>query len=149
MAERYFESSRESDLEYHILRLYSKLRGFSAYDARLSYLDYVNSWPIYGATFFNVEPEDASKLNSKQVIMAINRQGVLLIHPETQEFLANYDFRYSILSWGFAESSFAIVTGVEQNSVKLFFKTDQGKYMNELFDVYVKEIQDDEEDDSP
>ena len=47
-----------TELEEHVLKLYSKLNGYSQQEARLSYLDYVKSWKIYGSSYYFAEPQN-------------------------------------------------------------------------------------------
>jgi len=43
------ESSNAESVESSIMKLYAKLTGYSQQEARLSYLDYVKSWKIFGS----------------------------------------------------------------------------------------------------
>lgn len=43
------------EISQKIIAKYSKLSGISQLEAKHSYLDYVQEWPLYGATLFIVE----------------------------------------------------------------------------------------------
>ena len=58
LASKYMETTSATELEEHVLKLYSKLNGYSQEEARLSYLDYVKSWKIYGSSYYFAEPQN-------------------------------------------------------------------------------------------
>jgi hypothetical protein len=64
-----------------IMTKYTKVSGFSAQEARLNYLDYVQEWVFYGATFFVVEQRQFKDYPSP-LTLGITCEGVLLMHPE-------------------------------------------------------------------
>jgi hypothetical protein len=47
---RTLEVQDPDELEQSVLRLYAKLHGYTQAEARLSYLDFVRAWKIYGST---------------------------------------------------------------------------------------------------
>jgi hypothetical protein len=53
---KYLNKGREKELQERIEKVYEKLKGYSAQEAKLSYLDLVKSWEIYGAAYFFVSP---------------------------------------------------------------------------------------------
>ena len=58
LASKYMDTTSATELEEHVLKLYSKLNGYSQQEARLSYLDYVKSWKIYGSSYYFAEPQN-------------------------------------------------------------------------------------------
>lgn len=79
-------------LQAQLLTFYAKLDGYSQNDARLSYLDYVKSWKIYGSTFFFAEPKQNRDFPA-EVVLAINAKGILVVDPASHDFLQ--EFLYS------------------------------------------------------
>ena len=69
--------------ESQIIALYSKLAGYSKAEARLSYLDYVRSWKIYGSTYFFAQPQSGSL--PREVVLAVNSRGILIIDSHSKE----------------------------------------------------------------
>jgi hypothetical protein len=122
--------------EMKILAKYKCLKGFTMLDAKLNYLDYVQEWTFYGATFFEVEQRQFKDYPSP-LTLGINCEGVLLMHPEKQTVLENYQFT-DIVTWGHSDEKFIVVVGNILQQRKLIFKTNDGKHMNHLIHDYVK-----------
>ncbi|KAH8095501.1 hypothetical protein JL720_2804 [Aureococcus anophagefferens] len=86
-------------------------------EARLSYLDYVKSWKIYGSSYYFAEPKQNRDFPS-EVVLAINAKGILVVDPDTKEFLQEYPY----------------------SQTKVYFKTEQGKEMNVMVRAYVEAL---------
>jgi hypothetical protein len=122
--------------EVKILAKYQKVADFTSLDAKLNYLDYVQEWTFYGATFFTVEQRQFKDYPSP-LTLGINCEGVLLMHPEKKTVLENYHFT-DIVTWGHSDEKFIVVVGNIVQQRKLIFKTNDGKHMNHLIHDYVK-----------
>jgi len=122
--------------EQMILAKYAKVSGFTSLEAKLNYLDYVQEWTFYGSTFFMVEQRQFKDYPSP-LILGINCEGVLLMHPEKKTVLENYGFT-DIVTWGHSDEKFIIVVGNIVQQRKLIFKTAHGQEMNHLIHDYVK-----------
>mmetsp|Transcript_24752 Transcript_24752/g.72588 ORF Transcript_24752/g.72588 Transcript_24752/m.72588 type:complete len:799 (-) Transcript_24752:82-2478(-) len=138
LAEKYIEASSEPELEHQVLQLYVKLNGYSQQEARLSYLDYVKSWKIYGSSYYFAEPQNNRDF-PPEVVLAINAKSILVVDPESKEFLKEYPYS-QVLTWGHSQNSFVVVLGPYAKQVKIYFKTDQGKEMNTVVRSYVEHI---------
>ena len=125
-----------NDLRSQLLTLYGKLKGYSQQEARLSYLDYVKAWKIYGSTYFLVEPRQNRDFPNN-VVLAINAKGILVVDPDSKEFLQEFPYAH-LVTWGHSSNSFVIVTGSAVNQVKAYFATEQGKEMNSMVHAYVE-----------
>ncbi|CAM9360042.1 unnamed protein product, partial [Ectocarpus fasciculatus] len=138
LAKKFYRQSKakEEELEASLLNLYSKLSGYSQVEARLSYLDYVNSWKVYGCWFFLAEPVNNKEL-PPHVVLAIGAKGILVVDASNKEYSAEYDYP-NIVTWGSSANSFVVVTGTATRQTKLYFKTGQGKEMNGLLRSYVE-----------
>ena len=137
----YRQNQRESDLEFQIYRLYKKLRGYSQHDARLSYLDYCQTWKYYGSHFFDVE--SVNKNMPDGVVLAINKKGLIVIDKNTRETVSSYELNKNIVSWGVSASSFILLVGSTRSAVidtdsaeKVYFKTPNGQHIHELLEYY-------------
>jgi len=119
-----------------ILAKYQKVSGFTSQEAKLNYLDYVQEWTFYGATFFSVEQRQFKDYPSP-LTLGITCEGVLLMHPEKKNVLENYQYT-DIVTWGHSDEKFIIVVGNIVQQRKLIFKTVDGKAMNHLIHDYVK-----------
>jgi len=128
--------NKVKEWECKILSKYQKVTDFTALDAKLNYLDYVQEWTFYGATFFTVEQRQFREYPSP-LTLGINCEGVLLMHPENKTVLENYQFT-DIVTWGHSDEKFIVVVGNILQQRKLIFKTSDGKHMNHLIHDYVK-----------
>jgi hypothetical protein len=133
---RLIEQKTPLEYEEQIYKLYKKLIGYAQMEARLSYLDYVKSWKIYGSTFFFAEPQNNKDL-PRECVLAVNNKGILVVDPSTKEFLAEYEYS-NVVTWGHSLNSFVIVTGSTNRQIKMYFKTDQGKEINNMVRCYVE-----------
>ena len=103
--------AREQEMEDMVLKVWQTLsgKGYTSRDAKVNYLDYIKAWKIYGSTYFVVEPQNSRDF-PKEVVLAINAQRVLIVHPQSQEFLAEYPYN-EVVTWGQSSKSFVLVTG--------------------------------------
>jgi len=125
-----------NEWEQKILAKFAKVSGFTSLEAKLNYLDYVQEWTFYGATFFTVEQRQFKDYPSP-LTLGINCEGVLLMHPEKKTVLENYAYT-DIVTWGHSDEKFIVVVGNIVQQRKLIFKTTEGKAMNHLIHDYVK-----------
>uniref|UniRef100_A0A7R9UDD6 FERM domain-containing protein n=1 Tax=Pinguiococcus pyrenoidosus TaxID=172671 RepID=A0A7R9UDD6_9STRA len=138
IAKKYLEEKGEDVLEDSITKLYQKLTGYSKREARLSYLDYVKAWKIYGSAYFFAEPQSNREFPSA-VVLAINSKGILVVDPDTKDYLAEYTYN-NVVTWGHSQNSFVVVTGNITRRVKVYFRTEQGKEMNSIVRAYVEKL---------
>ena len=73
------------------------------------------------------------------IVLAINSKGILIVDPDTKEFLAEYTYK-DVVTWGHSSNSFVVVTGGVQRQSKVYFKTDQGKEINSIVKAYVERV---------
>lgn len=135
-ADRVVANKREDELGRKLLTLRAKLSGYSSIEARLSYLDYVRSWKIYGSTYFVAEPKQNRQVLS-QIILAVNVRGIMVIDPETNGFQQEYPYS-KIITWGYSPTSFVVVTGDAIKQAKNYFKTDHGREISFMVKSYVQ-----------
>jgi hypothetical protein len=69
---------RSSEMSQKIITKYAKLTGVSTQEAKLSYLDYVQEWPLYGAAFITVEV--CCLLSRILIFLAKTTQGLSSFH---------------------------------------------------------------------
>jgi hypothetical protein len=121
--------AREDEMESKVMEVWKTLsgKGYTSRDAKQNYLDYIKAWKIYGSTYFVVEPQNSRDF-PKEVVLAINAQRVLIVHPQSQEFLAEYPYN-EVVTWGQSSKSFVLVTGNLVRQQKVYFRTEQGKDM--------------------
>ena len=140
---KYLKGDRGAELEESIIKIYQKLKGYSAMEAKLNYLDYVKSWKIYGSAYFFVEPQNSRDF-PQDVVLAINAKGILVVDPDTKDFLAEYPYS-EVVTWGHSAQTFVLVVGNLIRQTKIYFRTDQGVEMNSLVHAYVNKLLDREQ----
>lgn len=129
-------SVQRAEWEQKIISKYEKVRGFTPMEAKLNYLDYVQDWPVYGVTYFEVQQRQFKDYPSP-LLLGITCEGALLMHPETKAILDNY--RYTdIVTWGHSDEKFILVVGNVVQQRKIVFKTEKGAQVNTLVHDYVK-----------
>eukprot|EP01029_Cantina_marsupialis_P011270 TRINITY_DN251_c0_g1_i2.p1 TRINITY_DN251_c0_g1~~TRINITY_DN251_c0_g1_i2.p1 ORF type:complete len:848 (-),score=351.01 TRINITY_DN251_c0_g1_i2:687-2867(-) len=138
LPEKLQDSERAMEVTMQIMRYHTKLKGIDKNEAQQSYLDYVKQWKIYGSSFFFVEPQMSTEFPD-EVFLAVNPSGILIINPETKETLATYPYS-ELPTWGHSASSFVLHVGNLLQQSKLYFKTEQGKDINELIHAYVEHL---------
>lgn len=55
----------------------------SAEDAKINFLKIIYRWPTFGSAFFEVKQTTEPNF-PEQLLIAINKSGVCLIHPQTK-----------------------------------------------------------------
>jgi len=135
---KYYDDSIVDQLKAAITDTYKLVKGYDRHEAMNNYLDYVRAWKIYGSSYYFAEPQ-ANRDLPKDVVLAINAKGVLVVDPSTKDFLSDYPYS-EIVTWGHSATTFVLVVGnlVRQN--KLYFKTDRGTEMNNLVHAYVNKL---------
>lgn len=120
-------------LEQKALNLYKGLQGFSKDEIRLAYFAFINSWKVYGASFYIVSGQVNSTFTN--IILSISINSILLIDPITQCYIVEYQYK-DIFSWGHSFDAFVLILGTKTAQIKSHFKTLQGKDIDSLVYVY-------------
>lgn len=76
------KAASASDWRRNILAEYSSAKLGSA-DAKTAFLKILSKWPTFGSTFFEVK-QTTVKAYPEICLIAINRNGVNIIHPHTK-----------------------------------------------------------------
>lgn len=71
------------------------------------------------------------------LILGVNCDAVMLIHPDKQNVLEIFPFTTTLITWGHSDEKFFLVTGDIQSQKKLIFRTVHGKEINQLVHEYV------------
>ena len=66
-----------------IVRSYNQDSGMSPEDAKVAFLKIIYRWPTFGSAFFEVK-QTTDPNYPELLLVAINKQGVSLIHPQTK-----------------------------------------------------------------
>ncbi len=151
-----------SEVETRIIALYKKLQHVSSEHATQLFLSYIQTWKLYGTKYFHVKGQQiatASNSNAtpthpphhphyyqqqqnntssseKQLILAITLHSVIIIDVMTYHFLADYHYE-QIYSCGHTFESFVLIIGTKANQVKSYYRTTQGKEIEEILRIYL------------
>ena len=72
-----------ADWKREILKSFNKDSGMSPEDAKIAFLKVIFRWPTFGSAFFEVK-QTTDPNYPEMLLVAINKQGVSLIHPQTK-----------------------------------------------------------------
>ena len=126
-----------ASLEQRILKLYGKLKGYSAEDSRRAYVSTCRAIPVYGAAYFEAKPKTTEY--PSQVVLAVTATSLLVVDPSSRAVLKSFSYG-SVVTWGHSSSSFVVVEGDEVSHTKVQFATPHGREMNDLIRAYVEAL---------
>lgn len=135
--------------------------GMSSEDAKQNFLKIIYRWPTFGSAFFEVK-QTTDPSYPELLLIAINKQGVSLIHPQTKvasyKMLKNSIFKYVILigplcfvakeilvthpftkisNWSSGNTYFHMTIGNLVRGSKLLCETSLGYKMDDLLTSYI------------
>ncbi|XP_052216841.1 myosin-VIIa-like isoform X3 [Dreissena polymorpha] len=104
-------------------------------DAKVAFLKMLSKWQTYGSVFFEVR-QRSTKTYPKDLIVAVNHNGVGLVDTASKEVLVMHSFD-KIPNWAFDEHSFTLVIGEGSSTSKIYMETTVGHNMDDLIMSYV------------
>uniref|UniRef100_A0ACB8F9R9 Unconventional myosin-VIIb n=1 Tax=Sphaerodactylus townsendi TaxID=933632 RepID=A0ACB8F9R9_9SAUR len=104
-------------------------------EAKTAFLKYISRWPTFGSAFFEVKQTSEPSFPDI-VLIAVNKQGVSLIHPKTKEILTVYPFN-KISNWSSGSTYFHMTIGNLVRGSRLLCETSLGYKMDDLLTSYV------------
>ncbi|XP_052784094.1 myosin-VIIa-like isoform X2 [Mya arenaria] len=107
-------------------------------DAKVAFLKGISKFQTYGSVFFEVR-QRSTKTYPKQLLIAVNHNGVGLIDAITKELLVMHSFD-KVPNWAFDEYSFTLVIGEGSSISKIYMETSVGHNMDDLIMTYVAYI---------
>ncbi|XP_077717373.1 unconventional myosin-VIIb isoform X4 [Canis aureus] len=105
----------------NILLAYDKHKDKTVEEAKVAFLKGICRWPTFGSAFFEVK-QTSEPSYPDIILIAINRHGVLLIHPKTKELLTTYPFT-KISSWSSGSTYFHMALGSLARGSRLLCET--------------------------
>ncbi|ELK26098.1 Myosin-VIIb [Myotis davidii] len=121
-----------------ILLAYDQHRDKTVEEAKVAFLKWICRWPTFGSAFFEVK-QTSEPSYPDIILIAINRHGVLLIHPKSKELLTTYPFT-KIASWSSGSTYFHMVLGSLGRGSRLLCETSLGYKMDDLLTSYVQQL---------
>ncbi|XP_058809187.1 myosin-VIIa-like [Phymastichus coffea] len=122
-----------------IVAAHSHYKGLTQDDAKERFLQQVYQWPTFGSAFFDVRQTMETRF-PELITLAINKNGVSIIHPLTKEILALYGFS-DITNWSSDDTYFHMTIGGFINGCKLLCETTLGYKMDDLISSYIDFLQ--------
>lgn len=104
-----------------ITQAYSVDAGKKPDEAKIAFLKLLYKWPTFGSAFFEVK-QSTEKNFPEILLIAINKHGVNLIHPQTKEILATHPFT-KISNWSSGNTYFHMTIGNLVRGSKLLCET--------------------------
>ncbi|ODM92321.1 Myosin-VIIa, partial [Orchesella cincta] len=101
-------------------------------DAKQNFLKRIYRWPTFGSAFFEVKQTSDTSF-PELLLIAINKQGVSFIHPQTKEILVTYPFT-KVSNWSSENTYFRMTIG---NDLTFLCETSLGYKMDEMLTSYI------------
>jgi myosin-7 len=118
-----------------IVRSYNQDAGMSPEEAKVAFLKIIYRWPTFGSAFFEVK-QTTDPNYPELLLIAINKQGVSLIHPQTKDVLVTHPFT-RISNWSSGNTYFHMTIGNLVRGSKLLCETSLGYKMDDLLTSYI------------
>lgn len=123
------------DWKRSIISHYNREAGRSIEEAKVEFLKIIYKWPTFGSAFFEVK--QTTEPNYPEILLiAINKNGVNLINPQTKDILATHPFT-KISNWSSGNTYFHMTIGNLVRGSKLLCETSLGYKMDDLLTSYI------------
>lgn len=123
------------DWKREIVKCYNQDSGMGPEDAKVAFLKIIYRWPTFGSAFFEVK-QTTDPNYPDLLLVAINKQGVSLIHPNTKDVLVTHPFT-RISNWSSGNTYFHMTIGNLVRGSKLLCETSLGYKMDDLLTSYI------------
>ncbi|GBP20574.1 Myosin-VIIa [Eumeta japonica] len=124
-----------TDWKRAIVAAYNQDAGVTPEDAKITFLKVIYRWPTFGSAFFEVK-QTTEPNYPELLLIAINKHGVSLIHPQTKDILVTHPFT-RISNWSSGNTYFHMTIGNLVRGSKLLCETSLGYKMDDLLTSYI------------
>ncbi|XP_015589004.1 myosin-VIIa [Cephus cinctus] len=124
-----------ADWKKQIVSTYNQEPDTSIDNAKQQFLQYIYQWPTFGSAFFDVKQATDPSL-PEFIIIAINKNGVNIIDPQTKDILAIYEFT-ELSNWSSGNTYFHMTIGNFIQGQKMLCETPLGYKMDDLISSYI------------
>ncbi|XP_043214510.1 myosin-VIIa-like isoform X4 [Amphibalanus amphitrite] len=129
------KAQSSSEWKRSIVAAYNQDAGMGPEDAKVNFLKIIYRWPTFGSAFFDVK-QTTDPNYPEHLLIAINKQGVSLIHPQTKDVLITQPFT-RISNWSSGNTYFHMTIGNLVRGSKLLCETSLGYKMDDLLTSYI------------
>ncbi|KAI4464781.1 myosin vii xv [Holotrichia oblita] len=130
-----FKAQSMSEWKKQITVAYNTDGKMTELEAKSKFLEVIYQWPTFGSTFFEVK-QSSEPSHPEIILIAINKNGVNVIHPQTKDILVTHDFS-ELTNWSSGNTYFHITVGNAMRRLKYLYETAQGYKMDDLITSYV------------
>lgn len=123
------------DWKREIIKAHNQDSGLSPEEAKVAFLKIIYRWPTFGSAFFEVK-QTTDPNYPELLLVAINKQGVSLIHPQSKDVLVTHPFT-RISNWSSGNTYFHMTIGNLVRGSKLLCETSLGYKMDDLLTSYI------------
>uniref|UniRef100_A0A1B6CKI8 Myosin-VIIa n=1 Tax=Clastoptera arizonana TaxID=38151 RepID=A0A1B6CKI8_9HEMI len=124
-----------TDWKRAIVAAYNQDAGMSPEEAKITFLKIIYRWPTFGSAFFEVK-QTTEPNYPEMLLIAINKHGVSLIHPQSKDILVTHPFT-RISNWSSGNTYFHMTIGNLVRGSKLLCETALGYKMDDLLTSYI------------
>ncbi|CAK1602792.1 unnamed protein product [Parnassius mnemosyne] len=124
-----------ADWKRAIVASYNQDSGMTPEDAKITFLKVIYRWPTFGSAFFEVK-QTTEPNYPELLLIAINKHGVSLIHPQSKDILVTHPFT-RISNWSSGNTYFHMTIGNLVRGSKLLCETSLGYKMDDLLTSYI------------
>ncbi|XP_070072814.1 unconventional myosin-VIIa isoform X3 [Drosophila takahashii] len=113
---------------------HQSLRGMSPAEAKKSFLNLIQSWPLHRATIFDVMQSFTTNW-PRMLWLAIDQKGIHLLEHRSRNILCTHGYD-SVISFSPNLNSLMIFTGTEKKQSKVILSTSQAFQITTLIQEY-------------
>lgn len=124
-----------NDWKRAIVGAYNENASLSQEESKIAFLKILHRWPTFGSAFFEVK-QTTDPNYPDYLLIAINKNGVSLIHPQSKEVLVTHPFT-KISNWSSGNTYFHMTIGNLVKGSKLLCETPLGYKMDDLLTSYI------------
>lgn len=115
---------------------HQSLRGMTPADAKKSFLNLIQSWPLHRATIFDVMQTFTSNW-PRLLWLAVDQTGIHLLEHRSRNTLCTYDYP-SIISYSPNLKCLMFITGTDKKQSKVIINTNQAFQIANLIREYTE-----------
>jgi hypothetical protein len=122
----------------HVAMHHQSLLGMNIEEAKQSFLNLIQCWPLHKATLFDVNQSFTSNW-PKNLWLAVDQRGVHLLEARSRNVLTTYEYE-GLIDFTPSINHMLIITGTDKKQSKIIVNTNQAFQMSNLIREYMEKI---------